>query len=114
MIRVRTITDDDIEGVAALTARVFGQDDVPKMLEELRAALHFCPFMPKDLCWVAEEDGKILAKWQFLDFVIRVAGVELRAAGTQAVVAEPNQRGRGPATKIIPDSGSLPCSRVGG
>ena len=67
VIRVRTITDDDIEGVADLTARVFGKDDAAQMLEELKAALRFCPFMRTDLCWIAEEDGNVLAKWQFLD-----------------------------------------------
>jgi len=101
VIRVRTITHDDIEGVASLTARVFGQDDVAQMQRELTAALHHCPFMPKDLCWIAEEDGKILAKAQILDFVVRVAGIELRAAGVMAVVAEPDQRGRGPALQVM-------------
>ncbi len=102
MVHIRTITNDDIEGVANLTARAFGQDDVARMQRELTAALHHCPFMPKDLCWIAEEDGRVLAKWQFLDFVVRVAGVELRAAGAMAVVAEPDQHGRGPARDIIP------------
>ena len=102
MIRVRTITDDDVESVADLTARVFGQDDTARMREEMEAALHYCPFMRKDLVWIAEQDGNVLAKWQFLDFVIRVAGVDIRAAGAQAVVAEPNQRGRGPAQQVIP------------
>ena len=55
-----------------------------------------------DLCWIAEEEGQVLAKWQILDFVIRVAGVDIRAGGVQAVVAEPSQRGRGPALGIVP------------
>ncbi len=102
MIRVRTITDDDFEGVAGLTGRVFGKSDAQQMQEELKAALQYCPFMRRDLCWIAEENGEVLAKWQFLDFVIRVAGVDMRAAGAQAFVAEPSQRGRGPATQLVP------------
>ena len=99
---VRHITDDDIPAVADLTARAFGQDEVEQMRQDLLFAYKLCPFIRKDLGWVSEEAGRILAKWQVLDFKVRVAGTELRMGGVQGVVAEPDQRGRGPALQIVP------------
>ncbi|MCH2171300.1 GNAT family N-acetyltransferase [Myxococcota bacterium] len=101
MARIRLMTTGDIGPVADLTARAFGQDNVQEMREELSRAYRHCPFMREDLGFVAEEEGRILAKWQILDFRARLSGAEIRLGGVQAVVAEPDQRGRGPAIQIV-------------
>ncbi len=93
---VRTIEDSDIDEVAELTARVFGEEHEREFYREMtRQAYLRCPFMRKDLCWIAEVDGQIVAKWQVLDFAMRVGGEQVRMGGVQGVLAEPSQRNRG-------------------
>jgi len=96
MTIVRTATRDDIDEVASLTARVFGNDDDRDSIFQLtRMAMQECPFIPPEQCWLAEVDGRIVAKWQILDFVMRTGGSDIRMGGVQAVVAEPDENHKG-------------------
>lgn len=102
MTVVRRLQRDEIDQVADLTARVFGGDaeEVAPMRALMRAAYETCPYMPPGLCWVAEDAGRIVAKWQILDFKIWVAGTPVRTAGIQGVVAEPDANHKGYARQI--------------
>lgn len=101
MTVVRRLEREEIDAVADLTARVFGKaDEVAPLRALMRAAYETCPFMPPELCWVAEEEGRIVAKWQMLDFEMWVAGTPVRTAGIQGVVAEPDANHKGYARLI--------------
>ncbi len=96
MTIVRALRRDEVDGVADLTARVFAKDgDYDAIFQMTKAAYLHCPFMPPELCWVAEVDGRIVAKWQVLDFRIRVGNTAVRMGGIQAVVAEPDENHKG-------------------
>ena len=101
MITVRTVHESEIEEVAELSARVFGR---PEEFDQLRGlsilALTSCPFMKPEHCWVASSKGRIVAKWQGLDFRLRIGAATVRAVGLQGVVAHPDVRGRGFAEAI--------------
>ena len=78
MATVRIMTPEDIDAVSDLTARIFGDPDEYEITSDLlKSAYHECPFMPPDLCWVGEEAGRIVVKWQILDLEMLVAGVPL-------------------------------------
>jgi predicted N-acetyltransferase YhbS len=101
MTIVRTITRDEVDGVAELTARVFGNDDDRESIHQMmRFAMLECPFIPPELCWVADVDGRIVAKWQVLDFQLRIGGTPIRVGGIQGVVAEPDENHKGYAKRI--------------
>lgn len=101
MTVVRRLRRDEIDQVADLTARVFASgDEVEPMRALMRAAYETCPYMPPELCWVAEEEGRIVAKWQALDFEMWVSGTPVRTAGIQGVVAEPDANHKGYAKLI--------------
>lgn len=105
MPEVRTLRRDEIDQVADLTARVFGDPgEVGPMRVLMRAAYESCPYMPPELCWVAVEDGRLVAKWQILDFRMWIAGTPVRMAGIQGVVAEPDANHKGYA-KLIAERG---------
>jgi len=96
MTIARSITEDDMDAVADLTARVFGNaDDRESIFNMTRFALGECPFMRPDLCFIAEVDGRVVAKWQVLDLEMRVGRTPLRMGGIQAVVAEPDENHKG-------------------
>jgi GNAT superfamily N-acetyltransferase len=98
---VRTLRRDEIDQVADLTARVFGRpEEVGPMRKLMRAAYESCPYMPPDLCWIAVDDGRLVAKWQVLDFQMWIAGTPIRMAGIQGVVAEPDANHKGYARLI--------------
>jgi hypothetical protein len=98
---VRTLRPDETDAVADLTARVFsGPDEYSGMFELIRSAYADCPFIPTDLCWVAEAGGRIVAKWQLLDFEMRIAGTPIRMGGIQAVAAEPDENHKGYAKEV--------------
>jgi hypothetical protein len=98
---VRNLRPDETDAVADLTARVFsGPDEYPGMFELIRSAYANCPFIPTDLCWVAEAGGRIVAKWQLLDFEMRIAGTPIRMGGIQAVAAEPDENHKGYAKEV--------------
>ena len=101
MATVRIMTPEDIDAVSDLTARIFGAaENYDITFNMLKDAYHQCPFMPPDLCWVGEHEGRIVAKWQILDFQMRVAGVPIRMAGIQAVAAEPDANHKGYAKQV--------------
>jgi len=93
---VRTLTEDDVHAVADLTARVFADPDEREGVYALtRAAYESCPYMPISLCFGAFVGDRLAAKWQVLDFRAHVAGVVVRMAGVQAVLADPELNFRG-------------------
>lgn len=101
MTIVRTITRDEVDGVAELTARIFGNDDDRDDIHNMmRFAMLECPFIPPELCWVADVDGRIVAKWQVLDFQLRIGTTPIRVGGIQGVVAEPDENHKGYAKQI--------------
>ena len=101
MAIVRTMRQEDIEDVADLTARIFAEPAEREATAALmRAAYESCPSMPTDLCFVAEDQGRIVAKWQILDFQMWIAGVPVRMGGVQAVAAEPNENHKGYAKQV--------------
>ena len=101
MATVRLMTPDDIDAVSDLTARVFGDpEDYQTTASILKSAYRECPFMPPDLCWVGEDAGRIVVKWQILDLEMLVAGVPIRMGGIQAVAAEPDANHKGYAKKV--------------
>jgi hypothetical protein len=97
MLVVRNnITPDEFDAVSDLTARVFASEaEYDGMFQITRAALQSCPFMPPELCFVGEAEGRLVAKWQVLDFRMRIAGVEVKMGGVQGVVAEPDENHKG-------------------
>ncbi|HKX45229.1 MAG TPA: GNAT family N-acetyltransferase, partial [Planctomycetota bacterium] len=98
---VRTLRRDEIDQAADLTARVFGKpDEVVALRALMHAAYESCPFMPPELCFVALDGGRVVAKWQVLDFQMWMAGVPVRMAGIQGVVAEPDANHKGYARLI--------------
>jgi GNAT superfamily N-acetyltransferase len=101
MAVVRTLRRDEIDQVADLTARVFGDPgEVGAMRQLMQAAYEHCPYMPTDLCFVAFEGGRLVAKWQILDFSMWIAGTPIRMAGIQGVVAEPDANHKGYARLV--------------
>jgi GNAT superfamily N-acetyltransferase len=105
MAEVRTLRRDEIDQVADLTARVFGDPgEVGPMRQLMQAAYEHCPYMPTDLCFVAIEAGRLVAKWQILDFNMWIAGTPIRMAGIQGVVAEPDANHKGYARLVAEDA----------
>jgi hypothetical protein len=101
MAIVRTLRADETDAVADLTARVFsGPGEYDGMFDLMRSAYENCPFIPPELCWVAEVGGRIVAKWQLLDFQMRIAGKSIRMGGIQAVAAEPDENHKGYAKEV--------------
>jgi len=101
MAIVRTLRADETDAVADLTARVFsGPGEYDDMFALMRSAYESCPFIPPELCWVAEVGGRIVAKWQLLDFQMRIAGKSIRMGGIQAVAAEPDENHKGYAKEV--------------
>ena len=101
MATVRIMRPDDIDAVSDLTARVFGDPEEYEITSGLlQSAYRECPFMPPELCWVGEDAGRIVVKWQILDLEMLVAGVPIRMAGIQAVAAEPDANHKGYAKKV--------------
>ncbi len=96
-IHVRRLGDDDVPAAAAMTARIFasGEEEQAGMTALLEAAYRTCPYMPPSLCWGAFDGDRLAAKWQILDFSVRVAGNVLRVAGIQGVVASPDENFKG-------------------
>ena len=98
---VRTLRAEETGIVSDLTARIFGgPDNYDRMASMLRAAYAECPFISHELCWVAEAEGRIVTKWQLLDFQMRIAGTPIRMAGIQGVVAEPDENHKGYAKEV--------------
>lgn len=98
---VRKLRSDETDAVADLTARVFGKpQEYAGMFQMMQDAYANCPFIPTDLCWVAEAGGRIVAKWQILDFEMRIAGTPVRMGGVQAVAAEPDENHKGYAKEV--------------
>jgi len=98
---VRTLRAEETGIVSDLTARIFGgTDEYDRMATTLRAAYAHCPFISHELCWVAEAGGRIVTKWQLLDFHMRIAGTPIRMAGIQGVVAEPDENHKGYAKEV--------------
>jgi hypothetical protein len=118
-IQVRRLGADDIPAAAALTARIFAtEDELAGTTALLEAAYRTCPFMPPELCWGAFVEGRLAAKWQILDFRVRVAGNVMRVAGIQGVVAAPDDNFKGYpmliAREALPELAELPFSIVMG
>jgi len=80
-----------------MTAGIFasGETERAGMVKLLEAAYRTCPYMPPSLCWGAFDGDRLAAKWQILDFSVRVAGNVLRVAGIQGVVASPDENFKG-------------------
>jgi GNAT superfamily N-acetyltransferase len=96
MTMVRTIDLGDVEVVADLTARVFGKSgDYAEIYEMMKAAYVGCPYIKPEHCWVVDVDGRIVVKWQLLDLTLRVGSAEISVGGAQALVAEPDENGKG-------------------
>ncbi len=96
-IHVRRLGEDDVPAAAAMTAGIFAstEDERAGMTKLLDAAYRTCPYMPPSLCWGAFDGDRLAAKWQILDFSVRVAGNVLRVAGIQGVVASPDENFKG-------------------
>ena len=98
---IRTLRPDETGIVSDLTARIFAEPhEYETMASTLKAAYTECPFLSSDLCWVAEANGRIVAKWQLLDLQMRIAGVPIRMAGIEGVVAEPDENHKGYAKEV--------------
>jgi hypothetical protein len=98
---VRTLRPDETDAAADLTARVFGKpEEYAEMSALVRAAYNDCPFMEPDMCWVAEVGGRIVVKWQLLDFEMWIAGTPIRMGGVQALAAEPDENHKGYAKEV--------------
>ena len=96
MTIVRTLTRADVDAAADLTARVFaGEGEYQAMFDVTRAAYLHCPFMPPELCWAALVGDRMVAKWQILDFQLRIGSTPIRMGGIQGVVAEPDENHKG-------------------
>lgn len=95
MLNVRMIKEADFEAVAELTARVFSPDDVESYRDLTLFAMRSCPFMKPEHCYIGEIDDRIVAKWQGLDFDLRLGATSLRAVGLQALAADRDDRGKG-------------------
>lgn len=101
MAIVRTLRPDETDAAADLTARVFGKpEEYAEMSALVRAAYNDCPFMEPDMCWVAEVGGRIVVKWQLLDFEMWIAGTPIRMGGVQALAAEPDENHKGYAKEV--------------
>ncbi|MFP6639063.1 MAG: GNAT family N-acetyltransferase, partial [Myxococcota bacterium] len=104
MLTVRTLRPDEADIAADLTARTFADpDEREDMRRLLQAAYADCPFMRPENCLVGEVDGKLVAKWQLLNFDMRVAGTIVPMCGVQGVAAEPDENHKGYARKIAED-----------
>jgi hypothetical protein len=100
-MRLRTLTREDADAAADLTARIFSKEgEYESMFSILRLAYLECPFMPPELCFAGEVDGRLVAKWQILDFMTRIGRTEIKLAGIQAVVAEPDENHKGYPRKV--------------
>jgi len=98
---VRTLRPDETDAAADLTARVFGKpEEQAEMAALLRAAYGSCPFIRPEMCWVAEAGGRIVVKWQLLDFEMWIAGTPIRMGGVQALAAEPDENHKGYAKEV--------------
>lgn len=104
MTRVRTLEPGDVEAVADLTARVFGKGgDYGEIYEMLKAAYGRCPYLRPEHCWVVDVGGRIVVKWQLLDLTLRVGSAEVFVGGAQALVAEPDENGKGYPRLLVRD-----------
>ncbi|MAI81080.1 MAG: hypothetical protein CL917_19220 [Deltaproteobacteria bacterium] len=105
MLTVRTLRDDEAGAAADLTARIFGNSEEREgMRRLLLAAYADCPFMRAENCLVGEVDGKLVTKWQLLNFEMKVAGTTVPIAGVQGVAAEPDENHKGYARKVAEES----------
>ncbi len=101
MLSVRTLRHDEIDQAADLTARTFGSGhEREDMFQILRAGYHQCPFMRPEDCYVGALDGRIVAKWQLLNFRMCMEGLEVPFCGVQGVAAEPDVNHKGYAKEV--------------
>ncbi|HEY2945355.1 MAG TPA: GNAT family N-acetyltransferase [Vicinamibacteria bacterium] len=93
---VRTVeTARDIRAVSHFLAASFGRSDYQEVFDLSVRAHEACPLMPRELGWVAEEDGRIVAAWQLQDHTMRIGRARVRMAGAQTLVVGPPEWGRG-------------------
>ena len=105
MLNVRTLRPDEAEAAADLTARIFADPEEREgMRRLLLAAYADCPFMRPENCLVGEVDGRLVNKWQLLNFEIRVAGTVVPMCGVQGVAAEPDENHKGYAREVAETS----------
>ncbi len=96
MTRIRRMGAADIPRVAELVAETFGGPaERDAIRAQVSAAYHRCPQMRPEHCFVAEDGGRVVARWQLLDLELYLAGAVLRVGGAQGVLVEPGHRGRG-------------------
>jgi len=96
MLEIRPLTSDDVDAAADLTARIHaGEGEYDGMVAMMKAAMTHCPYMPPELCLGGFLDGRLIAKWQALDFKTRIGRTIVRIAGIQGVVAEPDENHKG-------------------
>jgi hypothetical protein len=112
MFEIRLLTSDDVHAAADLTARIFAAEaEYDGMLAMMKAAMTDCPYMPPELCFGGFLDGRLIAKWQVLDFKTRIGRTTVRMAGIQGVVAEPDENHKGYprqiATQALPMLGPM-------
>lgn len=90
----RFATDDDIDQLVALTVDTFLRpEERAAVAELLDAAYRHSPRVRADLCAVAVDRGRIVARSQVLELTIRVRGIDLSVAGVQGFAAPPDARG---------------------
>ena len=107
MLTVRTLRPDEADAAADLTARIFADPEEREAMRRLLLAAYAdCPFMRPENCLVGEIDGKLVTKWQLLNFDIRMAGTVVPMCGVQGVAAEPDENHKGYARKVA--EGNLP------
>ena len=101
MLTVRTLRPDEADAAADLTARIFADPEEREgMRRLLLAAYADCPFMRPENCLVGEIDGKLVTKWQLLNFEMRIAGTIIPMCGVQGVAAEPDENHKGYARQV--------------
>ena len=101
MLTVRTLRPDEADAAADLTARIFADPEEREgMRRLLLAAYADCPFMRPENCLVGEIDGKLVTKWQLLNFEMRIAGTIVPMCGVQGVAAEPDENHKGYARQV--------------
>jgi hypothetical protein len=94
MVHVRRLGASDVDAIAELTGHAFGGADPAAAAALQKFANQACPFMPPDLCWGVEENGRLLAKWQLLDLTASIGEARLRVAGAHAVAVHRDHHGQ--------------------
>ena len=95
-LRMRTVeTEADIERSSQLLAGALASDEYARIYRLSRDALRDCPYMRKERSFLAELDGRVVARVQIIDLRLQIGEVFLPAVGFSGLVVEPEFQGLG-------------------